>query len=163
VDDERKLTRDPWSHDYSAIVAAWLVWLVIAGALAVAEVLSLTLVLGMVSVAALVAALLAGLGAPAAVQVAGFAGGAVVLLGFVRPIARRHRHTPIELRTGTAALIGRRGLALTDVDAHNGQVRIGGEVWTARAYDDRVVIPAGSQVDVAHIDGATAVVLPLEL
>ena len=143
-------------------MADWLVWLIAAGALAAVEVATLTLVLGMLCLAAVAAAVLAGLGAPAVVQVAGFAGGALLLLGVVRPVARRHLHTPVELRTGTAALIGRRGTTVTVVDGTGGQVRIGGEVWSARSYDERHVIPAGASVDVAQIDGATAVVLPLE-
>lgn len=141
----------------------WLVWLIAAGALAVTEVLTLTLVLGMLCVAALAAGVVAAAGAPAAVQVAAFAGGAVLLLGVVRPVARRHRHMPVALRTGTAALVGKRGVTVTVVDARGGQVRIGGEVWSARTYDDTHVIAAGAAVDVAQIDGATAVVLPLEI
>ncbi|MBV9292424.1 MAG: NfeD family protein [Frankiales bacterium] len=144
-------------------MADWLVWLIAAGALAAAEVLTLTLVLGMLAIAAVAAAAVAGLGGPAAVQVIAFVAGALLLLGVVRPVARRHRHTPVELRTGAAALVGRRAIALTVVDAHSGQVRIGGEVWSARTYDEHAVIPAGTAVDVAQIDGATAVVLPLEI
>jgi membrane protein implicated in regulation of membrane protease activity len=147
----------------SAVMADWLVWLIAAGALAAAEVLTLTLVLGMLSVAALAGALIAGVGAPAPFQVAVFAGGAVLLLGVVRPVARRHRHMPVAIRTGTDALIGKRGTAVTEITARGGRVRIGGEVWTARTYDDSHVIAAGSSVDICQIDGATAVVLPLEL
>jgi membrane protein implicated in regulation of membrane protease activity len=144
-------------------MADWLVWLIAAGALAAAEVLTLTFVLGMLSVAALAGAIVAGLGAPAVAQVAVFAGGAVLLLGVVRPVARRHRHMPGSIRTGTDALIGKRGTAVTEVNGRGGQVRIGGEVWSARTYDERHVIEAGAPVDICQIDGATAVVLPLEL
>src|SRR4051812_17836944 len=144
-------------------MADWLVWMIAAGALAAAEVLTLTLVLGMLSVAALAAAVTAALGLPAAGQVAVFAAVAVLLIAVVRPVARRHRHMPASLRTGTDALVGRRGTAVTQVDGHAGQVRIGGEVWSARTYDEGHVIPAGTEVDIAQIDGATAVVLPLEL
>jgi membrane protein implicated in regulation of membrane protease activity len=147
----------------SALMADWLIWLIVAGVLAVVEVTTLTLVLGMLAVAAVAASVVAALGAPPAVQVAAFAAGSVVLLGLVRPVARRHRHMPVGLRTGTDALVGRRGLALTTVDAHGGQVRVGGEIWTARSYDDDAVIPAGASVDIAQIDGATAVVIPLEI
>lgn len=144
-------------------MADWLVWLIAAGALAAAEILTLTLVLGMLSLAAVGAALIAAIGAPAAAQVAVFAGIAILLLAVVRPVARRHRHMPAALRTGTDALVGKRGTALTVIDANGGQVRIGGEVWSARTYDDSHVVPAGAQVDIAQIDGATAVVIPLEL
>jgi membrane protein implicated in regulation of membrane protease activity len=143
-------------------MADWLVWLIAAGALAAAEVLTLTLVLGMLAVAATIAAVVAGLGVPPAGQVGVFAGAAVLLLAVVRPIARRHRAAPAEMRTGTAALVGRTGVALTAIDRRGGQVRIGGEVWSARAADPAVVIAAGIDVDVTQIDGATAVVHPLE-
>ena len=42
-------------------------------------------------------------------------------------------------------------------------MRIGGETWTARPYDEALVIPAGEWVDVLAIDGATAVVHPTTL
>jgi membrane protein implicated in regulation of membrane protease activity len=141
-------------------MADWLVWLIAAGALAAAEVLTLTFVLGMLSVAAVAGALVATTGAPAAAQVAVFAGAAVLLLAVVRPVARRHRHMPIAIRTGTDALVGKRGLAVTEITTHGGQVRIGGEIWTARTYDESHVVAAGAAVDIAQIDGATAVVLP---
>jgi membrane protein implicated in regulation of membrane protease activity len=144
-------------------MADWLVWLIAAGVLAAAEVLTLTLVLGMLSVAAVGSALIAALGAPAAAQVAVFAGVAVLLLALVRPVARRHRHMPASIRTGTDALVGKRGTAVTEITTHGGQVRIGGEVWSARTYDESHVVAAGAPVDIAQIDGATAVVLPLEL
>jgi membrane protein implicated in regulation of membrane protease activity len=144
-------------------MADWLVWLIAAGVLAGVEILTLTLVLGMLSLAAVGAALIAAVGAPAAAQVAVFAGVAVLLLAVVRPIARRHRHMPVAIRTGTDALVGKRGTAVTEINTHGGQVRIVGEVWSARTYDERDVVSAGAPVDVAQIDGATAVVLPLEL
>ncbi len=141
----------------------WLGWLIAAGVLGVAEVLTLTLVLGMLAVAALAAALTAALGAPAAAAVAVFAVVAVLLLGVVRPVARHHRRMPPAIRTGTDALVGRRAVVLEPVDARGGRVKINGEVWTARAYDETQLIPAGATVDVLDIDGATAVVHLLEL
>src|SRR5436305_7778236 len=107
---------------------AWLVWVVLAAVLGLAELHTVTLVLGLLAVAALPAALAAALDASPAAQVAVFAVSSVLLLGVVRPIARRHRHTPVELRTGIAALVGRQGVAVTLVDDSSGQVRIGGVV-----------------------------------
>jgi membrane protein implicated in regulation of membrane protease activity len=77
---------------------------------------------------------------------------------FLRPIAMRHMRTPGALRSGTAALIGQRALVLQRVDADGGQVKIGGEVWTARPFDESEVFEPGSRVDVMEIDGATALV-----
>ena len=140
---------------------AWVIWVVVAGVLGLAEIHTLTLVLGMLAVAALPAALVAGLGGSAAAQFLTFAGASVLALGVVRPVARRHRHMPSTLRTGTAALVGKQGLAVTAVDDRSGQVRIGGEVWSARLYAPGAPAPAGATVDIIEIEGATALVLPV--
>ena len=83
-------------------------------------------------------------------------------MGFlvVRPIARRHLHAPPQIRTGSAALIGRQATVLDAVDAAgtSGTVRLDGEIWTARAYEDGAEIPAGKRVHVVEIRGATALV-----
>ncbi len=48
---------------------------------------------------------------------------------------------------------------LSEVDAHDGRVRLNGGEWSARAFDERQVLPAGTVVRVMKITGATAVVL----
>jgi membrane protein implicated in regulation of membrane protease activity len=141
---------------------AWVVWLIIAGILGVAELLTLTLALGLIAVAALIAGFTGALGLPFAIQVAAFAATSATGLGLVRPIATRHVRQPPLLRSGTAALVGREALTLTEVTRHNGRVRIGGEEWTARPYDPDVVIPEGTSVDVLAIEGVTALVYPRE-
>ena len=153
---------DPPKPYPSALMTDWVLWLIVAGVLGVAEMLTLTFVLGMLAVAAAVAAVAAGVGLPPVVQVGAFAGASLVLIGVVRPIARGHMRAPASLQSGTAALVGRRATAVTEISRSSGQVRIGGEVWTARAYDEHQVIAAGSAVDVVQIDGATAVVLSAE-
>ena len=91
-------------------------------------------------------------------QVAVFVALALASLAVLRPVARRHLRTPASLRTGTAALVGARAVVLERVDGDGGQVKIAGEVWSARAYDDDEVIEPGTRVDVLKIDGATALV-----
>ncbi len=76
----------------------------------------------------------------------------------LRPIARRHLHTPAQLRTGTAALVGERAVVLERVDRDGGQIKLAGEVWTARAYDEDEVLEPGARVQVMQIQGATALV-----
>ncbi len=65
------------------------------------------------------------------------------------------------MRTGTAALVGRDAIVLERIANHDGVgcVKIGGEVWTARSYDDDEVIDPGEQVQVVEIRGATALVM----
>jgi membrane protein implicated in regulation of membrane protease activity len=124
----------------------------------VGEIFTLSFFLGPISVAAVLAAIIALAGAGLVVQWIVFIIAAAASLGVLRPIARRHLRTPSQLRTGTAALVGSRAVVLQRVDADSGQVRIGGEVWTARAYDEDEVLEPGARVHVMKIDGATALV-----
>jgi membrane protein implicated in regulation of membrane protease activity len=136
----------------------WVFWLIGAALLAAGEVATLGFFLGAVALAALPAAAVAALGAGPAVQLAVFIVGSIASLAIVRPIARRHMRTPASLRTGTAALVGARAVVLDRVHADGGRVKIGGEEWTARAYDDDAVFEEGARVEVMKIEGATALV-----
>jgi membrane protein implicated in regulation of membrane protease activity len=136
----------------------WVIWVVVAAALAGGEVLTLGFFLGLLAVGAAVAAIAAAVGVSVELQVALFAITSVASLALIRPIALRHMKTPARLRSGTAALVGTRALVLERVDADHGQVKIGGEVWTARPYDEDHVFEPGTRVDVMKIDGATALV-----
>jgi membrane protein implicated in regulation of membrane protease activity len=138
---------------------AWLVWVVVAVALAVGEVLTPGLFfLGPVALAAGAAALAALLGAGAAGSTIVFLVGSLLSLAVLRPIARSHIHMPAISRTGTDALIGRRAVVTRQVDTAGGRVKIGGEEWSARAYLDGEVYAEGTTVDVVRIEGATALV-----
>jgi membrane protein implicated in regulation of membrane protease activity len=133
-----------------------------AAVLGVAEILTTTLAFGLIAVAALVGAIAAAAGGGVPIQLGAVILASVAGLGVVRPIAMRHIRQPPLLRTGTAALVGRTALVLEEVSAHSGRVRIGGEEWSARPYDETLVLPAGSTVDVIKIEGASALVYPRE-
>jgi len=137
----------------------WLIWLIVAGVLAAAEAASLTFVLIMFAGGALAAAVTAGLGGGVLLQCIVATGATVALLGGVRPIARKHLMPGPGTSTGSEALVGQEAIVLSEVTAHDGRVRLNGGEWTARAYDERQVLPAGTVVRVMKISGATAVVL----
>ena len=136
----------------------WVFWLLFAAVLAAGEVATLGFFLGAVALAALPAALVAALGASLGIQLLVFILGSVASLAFIRPVARRHLHTPPKIRTGTAALRGTRATVLDRVDSGGGRVKIGGEAWTARSYDEDDVFEEGARVEVMKIEGATALV-----
>jgi membrane protein implicated in regulation of membrane protease activity len=83
----------------------------------------------------------------------------IALLGGVRPVVRRHLTAGTGTSTGPEALVGQKAIVLSEVSAHDGRVRLNGAEWSARAYDERQVLPAGTVVRVMQIAGATAVVL----
>ena len=136
----------------------WVYWMVAAGALAVGEVLTVGFFLGPIALAAVVAAVIALTGAGVELQLAAFVAASVASVVFLRPIAMRHLRTPAPARTGTAALVGARAVVLEQVDADGGKVRLGGEVWSARAFDEDAVLEPGARVEVMMVEGATALV-----
>jgi membrane protein implicated in regulation of membrane protease activity len=137
---------------------AWGAWLGLAMLLGVLELFSLDLVLLMLASGALVGMLVAlvGLGIP--LQILAAAATSVAMLALVRPNVVRRLQSGPELRLGHDALVGEEGYTVAEITAHAGQIKIGGEVWTARPYDETAVIPVGAKVRVFEIRGATAYV-----
>ena len=138
----------------------WVIWLIAAVVFAVGEIATLGFFLAPFAGGALLAALVSAVGGGTLISLLVFLLVAGVLLAALRPIARSHRRQPAQLRTGTAALVGKSATVLERIANEEGVgcVRIDGEVWTARAYDDDAVIEAGKRVQVLEIRGATALV-----
>jgi len=140
-------------------VPAWLLWCIVAVLLTIGEIFTPGLFfLGPVALAAVASAIAAALGAGWLVDLVVFVAGAAASLALLRPIARRHLRMPLSMRTGAAALVGATAVVVERVDAHGGRVKIGGEVWSARTLDESQVLEPGTDVQVAEISGATAVV-----
>jgi membrane protein implicated in regulation of membrane protease activity len=140
---------------------AWIIWLIAAGVLGVAEMHQGGFYLAPFALGAALAAIVSLLGAGAAVSAVVFVAASAIVFATLRPVARRHRQLPPSIRTGAAALVGRPAIVLERIanDEGVGCVRIGGEVWTARSYDDDEVFDAGERVEVVEIRGATALVM----
>jgi membrane protein implicated in regulation of membrane protease activity len=140
----------------------WAVWMVLAVALGMAEMLSLDLVLLMLAAGAVVGALAALASFPVVLQVLLAGGGAAAMLSLVRPNLLRHLHGGPDLVTGTGKLVGQQGLVTEELSAHHpGRVKVGGEIWSAQPYDESLTIPSGATVEVFAIRGATAFVHPV--
>jgi membrane protein implicated in regulation of membrane protease activity len=140
----------------------WILWLVAACILGVGEMHQGGLYLLPFSLGAALAAVVSLLGVSTVLSVLVFVLASIVVFGALRPVARRHRRLPPAIRTGAAALVGKRATVLERIanDEGVGCVRIeGGEVWTARSYDEDEVIPVGERVEVVEIRGATALVM----
>ena len=138
---------------------AWLLWSIVAVLLAVGEIFTPGLFfLGPIALAAAAVAVTAAVGGPVWLQIVVFGAGSFAAVGLLRPIARRHLTMPHAIRTGAAALEGARAVVLQRVDGRGGRVKIGGEEWSARSYVPDEEFDVGTQVEVAQIEGATALV-----
>jgi membrane protein implicated in regulation of membrane protease activity len=140
----------------------WIVWLVAACVLGLGEMHQGGFYLAPFALGAVLAAVVSLLGVGALLSGIVFVLASGIVFGTLRPVAQRHRRLPPSIRTGAAALVGRRAIVLERIanDEGVGCVKIeGGEVWTARCYDDDEVIDVGQRVEVVEIRGATALVM----
>ena len=140
-------------------MAAWLLWLIGAGLLAVGEVMTLDLVLLMLAGGALGGMVVAMLGGAAILQIVTFIVVSGVLLALVRPIATKHLtdRTPLQL-DGVDTLIGKTAKVTVAVDSSSGRIRVGADEWTARSQHSGEAYAVGETVRILQVEGATAVV-----
>lgn len=143
-----------------------LVWLLVGVGLVVAEVLTLTVVLGLLGLAALATALVALVGGGVLLQALVFGGSSAALLVYARPAAQRmlaRGDDATGRRTDARVLTGSTGLVVERVSDDTGQVRLNGELWRARPYAGGPPVEAGQPVSVAAVEGATLLVYSADL
>jgi membrane protein implicated in regulation of membrane protease activity len=139
----------------------WIVWVVVAALLGIGEMHQGGFYLAPFALGAALAATVSLLGVGVLLSTILFLLTSGVVLATLRPVAQRHRQLPPAIRTGAAALVGRKAIVLERI-ANNeavGCVKIDGEVWTARSFDEDEVIDPGERVEVVEIRGATALVM----
>ncbi|MFZ2502972.1 MAG: NfeD family protein [Nocardioides sp.] len=140
----------------------WQAWLGLAIVLGLAEMLSLDLILIMLATGAVVGMITAVIGLPIAAQVLAASAASVAMLALVRPTLVKRLHGGPELKLGHGKLVGSQGVVTQAISTHEiGRIRLQGEIWSAKAYDDSLIITPGETVEVLEIRGATAYVHPI--
>jgi membrane protein implicated in regulation of membrane protease activity len=142
-----------------------LLWMIAALVAVGVEIFTVDLTFGLIAIGAGSAAVAAAVGAPLWAQAVIGVGVSVAGIAFVRPVALRHlRKSTALARTGVDALPGSRGRALSEVTRDDGRISLKGEVWSARLDLDVTSepVPDGADVVVTRIDGATALVYPVD-
>lgn len=142
----------------------WWHWVAFGLVLFGIEMMTGTFDLLMISIAAMLTALFAGL-APESLagwqgQLVVFGIAAVVLVGGGRMFLSRRGPPPEHptLNKRMAGLVGQHGQATKDFVAGTGQVQIGDTVWGAEAVPGEPPVLAGDTVIVSDTDGNTALV-----
>ncbi len=121
------------------------------------EIITADLLFASLAISALAATGAAALGADIAVQGLVFGVAAAISLLLLRPIALKHlRKQPANGATNTDALLGAEAVTLTEVTEFAGQVKLAGEVWSAKT--EGAAIAAERKVLVTAIRGATAII-----
>jgi len=140
---------------------SWAIWLSLAFLLAIAEIMSLDLVLIMLAVGALAGAGIAVI-APSLwwLQILVASGISIMMLLLLRPTLLAKVRSMPGYRSSTAKMVGSSGVATSQIDKSGGEIKVDGQSWTARPYSSDVVIEQGTEIEVYEIDGAIAVVYP---
>lgn len=139
-------------------MGAW-VWFIGGVLLSIAELVGGEFVLLALGGSALITAGLALFVPVLWIQVLVFALASVALVLGARPPLLRHFHRNTGALTGVDAVIGSKATVVSTVDAGGGQVKIGGEVWSALGVDGHRALPPGTPVTVVDVRGARAVVI----
>jgi len=132
-------------------------WIAAAALLLVVEMLTVDLLFASLALAALAAAIAAGIGLAGIGQGLVFGIFAAISLLLLRPIALKHlKKRPTNYATNVEALVGSSAISTTEVNDVSGQIKLSGEIWSARSTGE--VIGKDQKVFVSAIEGATAVV-----
>ena len=140
---------------------AWIIWLAAACLLGIGEMHQGGFYLAPFAAGAALTTVMSLLGVGVLLSLVVFLAASGIVFGTLRPVARRHRRLPPSIRTGAAALVGRNAIVIERIANYEGVgcVKIDGEVWTARSFDEDEVFDAGERVEVVEIRGATALVM----
>lgn len=140
-------------------VVAVVSWLLLAAIFIVIELVSLGLTSIWFAGGSFVAAIAAVAGANMVVQVVLFAIVSIVLVVLTRPLAMKHLDNKTE-KTNAEGLIGMNAVVLQEINnlQETGQAKINGMEWTARAKDNKDVIPVGTVVKIVEIQGVKLIV-----
>lgn len=109
----------------------------------------------------LVAFIASFFGANLIVQVILFLVVSIVLLVLTRPIAAKYFNKN-RAKTNVDAIVGKNAVVIKDIDnlKGEGEINLAGQIWTARAIDDKV-IEENTQVKIVSIEGVKAMVKPV--
>jgi membrane protein implicated in regulation of membrane protease activity len=139
----------------------WVIWVVAAVVLVIVEATTTAFVAIYFGFAALVTAMAAVVGLPVALQLVVFGVVSVGSMVLTRPALRQAAGRTTGIRTGVDAMQGRIGVVVRPIaELDPGQVKIGGETWTARSFFDGESIPEGARIEVVRVEGVTALVVP---
>ena len=138
------------------------IWLIITVILIVVEIITLGLTSIWFAGGAFVAGLISLTGVHWLVQLLVFAVVSTLLFVFTRPFAAKHLMKNVE-KTNVDSLIGQTGLVTQDIDNLNakGQVKVRGQIWTARSISDEVKLHEGQKVSIESISGVKVIVKPM--
>lgn len=140
----------------------WQFWLILAGMFLILEIITVGFLVFWFSVGALVAMVASFFTNNIIAQASIFVISSTILLFATRPFVAKITKKDEEVKTNAYSIEGKTAKVIVDVDPIDGQgqIKVGGEVWSAKSYND-TVIPKDTEVLVEKIDGVKAIIKPL--
>lgn len=137
----------------------WIFWLIAAGVFFIIEMATIGFLVFWLGIGALLAMLTSFITDSILIQVLVFVITSIILLIFTRPLVNKFVKIPKEVKTNAYSIIGKKAIVISKINniEGNGQVKIDGDVWSAKSFDDED-IPENTEVEIVEIDGVKAVV-----
>ncbi len=143
-------------------LTAPIIWIIIAIIFAIIEGVTLGLTTIWFTIGAVVAGIIAKAGGSLTIQLIGFLVTSFVLLVFTRPITQKKLNLA-HTKDVTEALLDQTALVVSDIVPFSmGQVKVNGQIWSAKAEDGDMTIKEGIEVKIMRIEGVKLIVSPIQ-
>lgn len=139
----------------------WQIWLIIAGVCFILEIATVGFLIFWFALAALITAFLSLFIKSIVAQTAIFVVLSAAFIFLTRPLAKKLNKKD-NIVTNANSIIGKEATVIKEINSNSiGQVKIGGDVWSAICNYQDVTIPVGSKVSITRIDGVKVIVEPI--
>ena len=137
----------------------WVFWLIAAGIFFIIEMATIGFLVFWLGIGSLLAMVTSFFIDNIIVQFAVFLVTSSILIIFTRPLVNKFVKVPKEIKTNAYSIIGKKGIVTSKINniEGNGQIKIDGEVWSAKSLDEED-IEKNTEVEIVEIDGVKAVV-----
>ena len=137
----------------------WYIWLIFAGVFFILEMVTTGFFIFWLGIGALLALIVSFFTNSILIQVAVFIISSIALIIATKPLVDKLLGNKKTIPTNAYTIIGKNALVIEEIDPlkSTGQIKIDGEVWSAKSLDN-TVIPKDSNVEVHSIQGVKACV-----
>lgn len=141
----------------------WQIWLIISGVCLVIEIMTVGFLIFWLAIGALLAMIVSFFTDNIIIQTSVFVLSSGIMIFATKPFVKKFANNKNTMETNVYSTIGKIGIVTKEIDSiHSlGQVKVGGEVWSAVGIDD-MNIPQGTEVEIKEIKGVKAIVSPVK-
>ena len=141
----------------------WQIWLIMAGVCLIIEIMTVGFLIFWFAIGALLAMVVSFFTNNVIIQTSVFVISSTILIFATKPFVKKFANNKNAIQTNVYSTVGKIGIVTKDIDSLQslGQVKVGGEIWSAIGLDD-MNIPQGTEVEIKEIKGVKAIVAPLQ-